>query len=273
MLASVIRHELPLIAFTVCAPAGVGACWCATILAGIGIEQAVWVMATALVLTCIAMIASIVHLAKPLRAPTAIKNWKTSCLSREILLVAGFALLALLAALLLWFRGGWLASFVSVCASIEGVCLLIMVARAYRVSGQPGWNGADGLLEVFAIAFANGMFFGGSLAGFFGSIAAFGLTFKSSDLRRTRLTTLEDSPRVSECRASMQRTKKPRKVYLYLWVASAACHGVAYITGIWALSAIGFVVTLTSSFLMRACFYALATTARYMPPTRQAYWS
>ena len=268
MLLQVLKHELPLILFTVCAPAGVGALWCATVSAGMGQGGTTLLIAVSLVLTAVGMLASVIHLAKPLRAPRSISNWKTSWLSREILIVSGFALLTALCVFLA--MAGWneVKLALLVCASVVGLVLLFAISTAYRVHGQPGWDGPEGLLEVLSISIAVAFALAGLLEGAIGCIIGFSLTYKSSADRRERINRLDSSPRVLDVRKSMQQTHAPRRAYLWLWVAAAVMYAVAYLLGMNELSYLGIACIFVAAVLLRACFYALASTARYVPPAR-----
>lgn len=141
---------MPLIVFTTCVPAAVGLAFCALV-AGSGCGAA----ACAFVLTTVGMVASIAHLARPLRAPRSLTNLASSWLSREILLVGAFwGLLAI------WFAAGVLpvpagvsnvlAVAANALAAALGSVLLFVIARAYRVSTRPAWCGSEGLMELWA---------------------------------------------------------------------------------------------------------------------------
>lgn len=145
------KSELPLIAFTTCVPAAEGVALCSLFLGGgLPLAVACWVLAT------VGMVASIAHLARPLRAPRALTNLKSSWLSREILAVGAFwGLLAI------WTLGAIigfdpLAAIANEISAIVGVPLLWIIARAYRVSTRPAWCGPEGLAELWACALGAG---------------------------------------------------------------------------------------------------------------------
>ena len=88
--------------------------------------------------------ASFFHLGRPLRAPNALANLRTSWLSREILFELLFMFFLALLAVLFW-RGaaeGTLARTVAVLAAVCGVLFLVSMARLYMVPGVPAWNRA-----------------------------------------------------------------------------------------------------------------------------------
>lgn len=147
------RSEAPLICFTVFAPAAAGASLFALPLGG------GWALAFAVVLMVTAgMLASIAHLARPLRAPRSLAHLGSSWLSREILVVSAFWALAAL--WLICELGGFPWSTAArgfhVAAIVVGIVLLWAIARAYRVHGQPAWDGSDTFWELVAGALGSG---------------------------------------------------------------------------------------------------------------------
>jgi len=170
------KSELPLILFTLCAAASVGvaACACAAFVVDLvmqggfaptrsayGLRAAVPVLQTNLVqptlalaafaLATIGMLASIAHLAKPLRAPNALRNLASSWLSREILAVSAYWF-----ACACWFGACFVSEALALgcclAAFVFGVCVLVSAARAYRIHGQPLWDGPETNIELYAAA-------------------------------------------------------------------------------------------------------------------------
>ncbi len=147
------RSEVPLICFTTLSPAAVGASLFALPIGG------GWALAAVVVLMVTAgMLASIAHLARPLRAPRSLAHLGSSWLSREILVVSAFWALAVL--WLVCELGGFPWSTAArgfhVAAIVVGVVLLWVIARAYRVHGQPAWDGSDTFWELVAGALGSG---------------------------------------------------------------------------------------------------------------------
>lgn len=147
------RSEVPLICFTTLSPAAVGASLFALpIGGGAAVAAVVALMVTA------GMMASIAHLARPLRAPRSLAHLGGSWLSREILVVSAFWALAVL--WLVCELGGFPWSTAArgfhVAAIVVGVVLLWVIARAYRVHGQPAWDGSDTFWELVAGALGSG---------------------------------------------------------------------------------------------------------------------
>lgn len=173
------RSELPLIAFTTCEPAALGvalfgftasladgpsgASVLPGLLSGDSVLGASGALATgalpaltAWALCSIGMLASIGHLAKPLRAPRSLANLRSSWLSREILLVGAFwvALTAWAAASLA--GSGAAALLFEAMGCVIGAILMYVIARAYRVSTRPAWCGPEGLMELWACVLGAG---------------------------------------------------------------------------------------------------------------------
>lgn len=173
------RSELPLIAFTTCEPAALGVALFgftalladgpsgAPVLSGLLSGDSVLGASGALAacalpaliawtLCSIGMLASIGHLAKPLRAPRSLANLRSSWLSREILLVGAFwvALTAWVAASLA--GSGTAALLFEAMGCVLGAILMHVIARAYQVSTRPAWCGPEGLMELWACVLGTG---------------------------------------------------------------------------------------------------------------------
>ncbi|MDE3202306.1 MAG: dimethyl sulfoxide reductase anchor subunit [Acidobacteriota bacterium] len=103
----------------------------------------------ALVIAFSALSASTLHLGRPLYAARALKMWRRSWLSREVLLFTLFAGAATLYALCLWMG----ISFAIVAGALTVVCGLAGVgasARLYLAPGRPAWNSPLTVFEFFA---------------------------------------------------------------------------------------------------------------------------
>lgn len=168
------HSEAPLIAFTLCTPAAVGVAALAALLGFRTPGVAACLLAAAsLALATVGMLASIFHLAKPLRAPFSLRHLSSSWLSREIVAVAAFWL----------FDAAWLLGCLlpddavlvagEGLAATSGVALLFVITRAYHVPTRPAWTGVEGLLELVAAACGAGS--GVVLLCLFGSLALEGL--------------------------------------------------------------------------------------------------
>lgn len=292
------RSEVPLICFTTLSPAAVGAGAFALPLGG------GWALAAVVVLMVTAgMLASIAHLARPLRAPRSLAHLGGSWLSREILVVSAFWALAVL-----WlvcelggagaFGGaaGAAARGFHIAAVVVGVVLLWVIARAYRVHGQPAWDGSGTFWELVAGALGSGgtvaaaAAAGQGIAGFGGTlplmllgvVALIGLASSSAFIRfasgrRMRrvgeLADRERTPRALAARDTLT-AGEPRLYRRFNAVAIALalatlCVGLLPLLG--GLTAIATSIALAFSALselvaqatIRNRFYSLAQHARY----------
>lgn len=289
------RSEAPLICFTVFAPAAAGASLFALPLGG------GWALAAVVVLMVTAgMLASVAHLARPLRAPRSLAHLGSSWLSREILVVSAFWALAALwlicelggagafgdtagAAI---FSGaavaGSSAAFTAgsgvadaaaasvfplaaaacgfhVATIVVGAVLLWVIARAYRVHGQPAWDGSDTFWELVAgalgsggavaaaVAAGQGIAVGGPLCpgSIFGCCSAatlglvailaisaaclvMGFAHRRRAIRVAALAETEGGPRVrAACDDLAQRGSEPR-AYMVLDSLAGACALAAF---------------------------------------------
>lgn len=88
------------------------------------------------------MLASLLHLGNPLRAPTAVTNLATSWLSREILSGVVFAVLGVIFAAMQWFKWGTYAvrNVIAWIAAAVGLVLVYCMSRVYMIPEQPAWN-------------------------------------------------------------------------------------------------------------------------------------
>lgn len=287
------RSEVPLICFTTLSPAAVGAGAFALPLGG------GWTLAFAVVLMVTAgMLASIAHLARPLRAPRSLAHLGGSWLSREILVVSAFWALAVLwlACELGGFPWSTAARGFHVAAIVVGVVLLWVIARAYRVHGQPAWDGSDTFWELVAGALGSGgtvaaaVAAGQGIAGFDGTlplmllgvVALIGLASSSalirfaSGRRMRRVGELADRERTPRALAARDTLTagEPRLYRRFNAVAIALalatlCVGLLPLLG--GLTAIATSIALAFSALselvaqasIRNRFYSLAQHARY----------
>ena len=287
------RSEVPLICFTVFAPAAAGASLFALPLGG---GRALAAIVVLMVTT--GMLASVAHLARPLRAPRSLAHLGSSWLSREILVVSAFWALAAL--WLVCELGGFPWSTAArgfhVAAIVVGAVLLWVIARAYRVHGQPAWDGSDTFWELVAGALGSGgavaaaVAAGQGIAGFGGTlplmllgvVALIGLASSSALIRfasgrRMRrvgeLADRERTPRALAARdtltAGEPRLYRRFNAIAIAFALAALCVGLLPLLG--GLTAIATSIALAFSALselvaqasLRNRFYSLAQHARF----------
>ncbi len=102
----------------------------------------------ALALGLVSFVAAPLHLGRPALAPLAIRNVKTSWLSREILGLSTFGIAASACAALLLAGLPW-ASLMGAAASATGIFAMFATAQIYRVPGRPSWNTPLTVVDFF----------------------------------------------------------------------------------------------------------------------------
>lgn len=112
----------------------------------------------ALAMALIALAASTLHLGRPAYAWRALRMWRRSWLSREVLLFTLFAAFGSAYAASLWIH---LAAS-TVLGAITAVCGLAAVfvsARLYAVAARPAWNSGHSLAEFYLTGLFAGLLF------------------------------------------------------------------------------------------------------------------
>jgi Fe-S-cluster-containing dehydrogenase component/DMSO reductase anchor subunit len=94
---------------------------------------------TSLLVAALALGASTLHLGRPVYAYRALKMWRRSWLSREVLLFSGFSFVASLYAAALWMRspGAIALGMLTLAFGFGGVTASACI---YRVPSRPAWN-------------------------------------------------------------------------------------------------------------------------------------
>jgi len=106
----------------------------------------------------ISLQAALLHLGRPVHAARALKGWRRSWLSREVLSLSLFAGAASsYAGMLLLGIAGY--SAVGVLASVCGGAGVFCSARIYMVPARPAWNSRYTIVEFFATALLLGPLF------------------------------------------------------------------------------------------------------------------
>jgi DMSO reductase iron-sulfur subunit len=110
----------------------------------------------ALVVAFAALSASTLHLGRPIHAARALKMWRRSWLSREVLLFTLFAAAATVYSASLFFRFAG-TTFLGVFTALLGIGGVAASARLYLAPGRPAWNSPVTFIEFFATAFLLGV--------------------------------------------------------------------------------------------------------------------
>lgn len=160
----------PLIVMTVLTQLSVGAFTAIWFLQVFGQQSHRAAALVALWVAMLALTASTLHLGRPIHAVRALKMWRRSWLSREVLFFTLFALAASAysAALCFEMRG---AAWLGALTAVLGICGVSASARLYLVPGRPAWNSPLTLAEF------------GSTTALLGSCGANILTHSAMDAR------------------------------------------------------------------------------------------
>ncbi len=129
----------PLIVMTVLTQLSAGAFTSIWILEILRAESHRSAALVALMVAMLALAASTLHLGRPIHAVRALKMWRRSWLSREVLLFTLFALAAAMYSAALWIIPRHAVIFGAVTAML-GVCGVGVSAKLYLVPGRPAWN-------------------------------------------------------------------------------------------------------------------------------------
>jgi DMSO reductase iron-sulfur subunit len=139
----------PLIVMTMLTQLSVGAFTSIWLLQAFGSQSHRVAALVALVVAMLALAASTLHLGRPIHAIRALKMWRRSWLSREVLLFTLFAIAAATYSTALWFgvhNAGWLGAI----TSFLGICGVGASARLYLVPGRPAWNSPLTIAEFWS---------------------------------------------------------------------------------------------------------------------------
>jgi Fe-S-cluster-containing dehydrogenase component/DMSO reductase anchor subunit len=109
----------------------------------------------AVIAGAVALAASLFHLGRPARALKALRNLRTSWLSREVALFSAFAALSFLYAAALR-TGAGAAPLLGLVAAATGTAGVYASGRLYLVPARPVWNSPRTLVSFFATAAATG---------------------------------------------------------------------------------------------------------------------
>lgn len=142
----------PLVFMTVLTQLSVGAFAMIWLLQMLGQQARLSIAAlVALTVGCTALGASTLHLGRPIHAYRALKMWKRSWLSREVLLFGCFSAVAFLYAALLWlnFPGSGVVGGLTLLAGAAGVTASACI---YLVRPRPAWNGKYTVGEFYLTA-------------------------------------------------------------------------------------------------------------------------
>ncbi|SHN70591.1 dimethyl sulfoxide reductase anchor subunit family protein [Desulfitobacterium chlororespirans] len=152
-------HELPLLTFTLCLQAAVGAVLWAVVFRIKAQDAPLFKRNTlaALSLAAVGIVASLLHLGKPMLALTSMFNLATSWLSREIFFSGAFFGLLLI----FWWverreKAPGVRTALGVITAGVGLIDIYAMARLYMESIMPAWQNANTLISFYATAIVLG---------------------------------------------------------------------------------------------------------------------
>lgn len=194
----------PLIVMTVLTQLSAGAFTSIWLLHALSAQSHRTAALIALFLSLLALTASTLHLGRPIHALRALKMWRRSWLSREVLFFTLFALTATAYSAALWLdmRGaGWLGAL----TVALGICGVGVSARLYLVPGRPTWNSPLTIAEFGSTAALLGACTAGILThsatgAHYVVLWAFGFTLMTIGIKLARLA----RSRVHELHGSWQ---------------------------------------------------------------------
>jgi Fe-S-cluster-containing dehydrogenase component/DMSO reductase anchor subunit len=156
-----LTHVVPehahwsLIAMTVLTQLSVGAFITTWLLQMLGAPLLGRSAVTALIVGALALNAATLHLGRPAYAYRALKMWRRSWLSREVLLFAAFSAVAACYSAAVWFQAPG-ALVLGALTSLLGLAGVTASACIYRVPSRPAWNTRQTLLQFNLTAGAAG---------------------------------------------------------------------------------------------------------------------
>jgi formate dehydrogenase iron-sulfur subunit len=142
----------PLVVMTVLTQMSVGAFVTTWLLQMLGAPSRLGITAiTSLMVSGLALTASTLHLGRPVHAYRALKMWRRSWLSREVLLFTLFSGVSGGYAAMLWF-GITGSAWVGLLTMVIGLAAVFASASIYRVPSRPSWNSPHTIAEFLVTA-------------------------------------------------------------------------------------------------------------------------
>lgn len=216
----------PLIVMTVLTQLSVGAFTSIGILQAFSTQPHRTAALIALLVAMIALAASTLHLGRPIHAARALKMWRRSWLSREVLLFTLFAFAATAYSAVLWIgmRG---AAWLGLLTVILGICGVSASARLYLAPGRPAWNSPLTVVEFWATTALLGACCAsiltlGAASTRYAVLLAFGFALVTTGLKLARLA----RSRVHELHGSWQLLTTVLSTHLLLRIV-LPCVGLA----------------------------------------------
>jgi DMSO reductase anchor subunit len=151
----------PLVGFTAFSPIAIGGLVGLLAVRGAPRSEVDWSAIVLLGIALLSLLASVLHLGRPLRAFRAMARFSTSWLSREVVLFGAFVLLLAAYAAPIH-AGGWDENrgLLGVLASVVGGLSLWATGEVYRLPSRPAWNHWKTIASLILGALGPGLLFG-----------------------------------------------------------------------------------------------------------------
>lgn len=155
------EENLPLVGFTALSPIAIGGLAGLLLVRGTPSVDADWGALAVLGVALLALVASALHLGRPLRAYRAMAQLSTSWLSREVVLFGIFVLLLAAYALPIHARG-WdeIRGPLAILACVVGGLSLWATGEVYRLPSRPTWNSWRTVASLLLGALGAGLLLG-----------------------------------------------------------------------------------------------------------------
>ncbi len=255
----------PLIVMTVLTQLSVGALACIWLIALSHGTHSLRVPAMlSLAIAMVALGASTLHLGRPIYAYRALKMWRRSWLSREVLLFSIFAGFASLYAGALW-RQMMGAGFLGAGTALAGICGIFASAQLYRVPARPAWNSMHTTAEFFFTSLLLGPLFVLSIPAF--SIAGSShiwpmrmvvvvLSCAMLLSQTVRILRLAQSP-IFELKATAKLLSTTLAPLLLLRIALGIAAGILLplLSHFWVVSVLALLIAVTAEVIGRYLFF------------------
>ncbi|MHB8073848.1 dimethyl sulfoxide reductase anchor subunit family protein [Desulfosporosinus fructosivorans] len=152
-------NETALIIFSFCMQAAIGIMLCITLGKQLSKDkQFKRAAVTSAALSVISVLASLAHLGQPLSALNSLSNLGSSWLSREVLFSGIFMGIAVLNALLQYFKSDnqSLNTVLRWTGSVVGLITVFSMAKLYTATAVPVWHGVNTFVDFYATTIAVG---------------------------------------------------------------------------------------------------------------------
>jgi len=152
------HSEIPLVFMTVLTQISLGgfiALFLGDIMSLFGYESANWIMALLVMLpAALGLPLSALHLGRPFLALTAMKNIKTSWLSREAVALGVFTALMNVVVVLYFLEvESTIRLFVELITLVSGIYGIYAQSMIYRIKARPAWNRVTTNMKFFGVAY------------------------------------------------------------------------------------------------------------------------